>query len=160
MQGREGGRRWTLFSASDDRGHLPINFVVLFSSIYSNLLSLQQNKYAISCAANCLVRFPFFIYFIYTDRKTKSRNNRKTGMTGKPEWLENQNDWKARMTGKAGTTGMIPASIYWSNDATCTNRWGGPKYNLLIVLSWFFCTACTALTCTSWEIKPNIITGN
>jgi hypothetical protein len=40
---------------------------------------------------------------------------------GKPK-QENWNDRKAGMTGKAGTTGMIPASIYYSNNAPCTNR--------------------------------------
>ncbi len=150
VQGREGGRRWTLFSASDDRGHLPLNFVVFFSSIFFNFRFRNTAK---------LIRDFLNNRVDYAQRElTESRK----AETGKLEWPESQNDRKARMTGKAGTTGMIPTSIYYSNNAPCTHRWGGPKYNLLIILSRFFLyrMLCTALTCTSWEIKPNIITGN
>jgi hypothetical protein len=54
----------------------------------------------------CLCAFTFQISFVSDDR-----NDRTAGTTGKPERPQSQNGRKAETTGKAGTTGLIPASI-------------------------------------------------
>ncbi len=74
-------------------------------------------------ASDCLVRF------IFSDRNYQ----RKAGKSEKPESQENlnypkarttgsRNDQKARATGKSGTTGIVPVSIFWHNDASRSNR--------------------------------------
>ncbi len=69
------------------------------------------------CRGGCPVCFFFFISFVFLwpEWPENSQNDRKAGMTGKPERPQSQNDWKVGNFGKAGTTGLIPAPIYWGN---------------------------------------------
>ncbi len=115
----------------------------------NTVLGLRRSR-SFACKFYCRLFFNIFPFPLTTVKLIRDfLNNRvdyaqraftesRKAETGKLEWPESQNDRKARMTGKSGTTGMIPESINYSNNALCTNRWGGPKYNLLIILSWFF----------------------
>ncbi len=62
---------------------------------------------------------------------------------GKLERLEkkrqkSRNYLKSGTTVKARMTGMIPAPIYWRNDAPCAIRRYQLNYNLRIYISWNF----------------------
>ncbi len=58
--------------------------------------------------------FAIFLTPLHVLIVSDDRNDRTAGTTGKLEWQLSQNGRKAETIGKAGTTWMIPASIYWS----------------------------------------------